>query len=216
MSRLILASRSPRRKALLAQAGLSPEVVPTEVDETPRPGESPRRYVRRLAIEKARRAAASVRPGDPALVLGADTIVVLDGATLGKPSNREEARRMLSRLSGRMHEVLTGYAVLPVNRPGGKRAAGRIGKGIAASVVATKVEFKTLREDEIEAYIATGEPFDKAGAYAIQGAGAFMVRRIRGSHSNVIGLPVCEVIETLRALDGSLRAGESNGNTAAG
>lgn len=123
---------------------------------------------------------------------------------------------MLCRLSGRMHEVLTGYAVLPVNMPGGKSAAEGFGKRIASSVVATKVVFKALREDEIEAYISTGEPFDKAGAYAIQGAGAFMVRRIRGSHSNVIGLPVCEVIETLRTLDGSLHPGQSNGNAAAG
>ncbi|MFQ5457854.1 MAG: Maf family protein [Myxococcota bacterium] len=192
MPRLILASRSPRRRALLAEAGFRPEIAPADVDEAPRPGEPPRRTVRRLAVEKARRAAAALGPDGPAYVLGADTEVVLDGVALGKPAGPVEARRMLRALSGRTHAVITGYAVLPVNAPGGRR--------IVSAVISTTVEFKKLRNTEIEAYLATGEPFDKAGGYAIQGAGAFMVRRIRGSHSNVIGLPVCEVVETLGAL----------------
>ncbi|MDP3937850.1 MAG: Maf family protein [Deltaproteobacteria bacterium] len=198
MPRLVLASRSPRRKELLEQAGLHPEIVAAEVDETPRPGESPRRYVRRLAVEKARGAGSILRGAGPALVLGADTAVVLDGELLGKPADRADARRMLQQLSGRVHQVLTGFALLSIDGPG-ESARGRLAPASPA-VVATTVEFKTLREDEIEAYLFTGEPFDKAGGYAIQGAGAFMVRRIRGSHSNVIGLPVCEVVESLRLL----------------
>ncbi len=213
MPRLVLASRSPRRKELLEQAGLRPEIIAAEVDETPRPGESPRRYVRRLALDKARRAGSSLRGAGPALVLGADTAVVLDGELLGKPADLTDGRRMLQLLSGRVHQVLTGFALLSIGGPG-ERARGRVAaaspavvatkvvaaKIMATTVVATTVEFKTLREDEIEAYLFTGEPFDKAGGYAIQGAGAFMVRRIRGSHSNVIGLPVCEVVESLRLL----------------
>jgi len=193
MSRLVLASRSPRRKALLERLGLALEVAPAELDESPRPGESPRRHVRRLAAGKARKAARGIAGAGPAFVIGADTEVVVDGTVLGKPADLEDARRMLRLLSGRRHEVITGYAVLPVGSP----APGARG---VSGVVSTQVEFKALEESEIDAYLATGEPMHKAGAYAIQGVGAFLVRRIRGSHSNVIGLPLCEVVEALRAL----------------
>lgn len=197
MSRIVLASRSPRRRELLEQAGFRPEILAAEVDEAVRRGESPRRYVRRLALEKARLAARRLRGGGPALVIAADTAVVVDGRVLGKPADRAHGRRMLRLLSGRAHEVLTGYAVLPVDGAAG--AGTRARPRPVSAVIATRVEFKPLRREEIEAYLSTGEPFDKAGAYAIQGAAAFMVRRIRGSHANVIGLPVCEVVETLRA-----------------
>jgi septum formation protein len=193
MSRLVLASRSPRRKELLERLGLALEIAPAELDEAPRAGETPRRHVRRLAAGKAREAAKGLEGEGPAFVIGADTEVVVDGQVLGKPADLEDARRMLRLLSGRTHEVITGYAILPVT---GQDPASRGLSGI----VSTQVEFKALDEDEIDAYLATGEPMHKAGAYAIQGVGAFLVRRIRGSHSNVIGLPVCEVVEALRAL----------------
>lgn len=201
MSRLVLASRSPRRKALLERLGLVLEIAPAEVDESRRPGEAPRRHVRRLAAEKARKVAKALVGEGPAFVLGADTEVVLDGEALGKPADLEDAGRMLRLLSGRRHEVITGYAILslpwPVPRPAPRPSPGA---RVTSGVVSTQVEIKTLDEDEIDAYLATGEPMHKAGAYAIQGVGAFLVRRIRGSHSNVIGLPVCEVVEALRTL----------------
>lgn len=198
MSRLVLASRSPRRKALLQRLGLVLEIAPAELEESRRPGEQPRRHVRRLASEKARKVAKGLAGEGPAFVIGADTEVVVDGQVLGKPADLEDARRMLRLLSGRRHEVITGYAILPVPRT----ITGMRGR---SGVVSTQVEFKRLDEDEIDAYLATGEPMHKAGAYAIQGVGAFLVRRIRGSHSNVIGLPVCEVVEALRAL-GAIRS----------
>jgi septum formation protein len=201
--RLVLASRSPRRKELLEQLGLTVEVAPAEVDETPRPGESPETYVRRLAEAKARAVALGIRGGAPVFVLGADTAVVLDGRILGKPTDAKDAGRMLRLLSGRAHEVLTGYVIL-VLRPA--RSGGEPDR--AAGVVRTEVEFKALDEAEIETYVATGEPLDKAGAYAIQGVGGFMVRRINGSHSNVVGLPLCETIERLRRLGAIRHRGE--------
>jgi len=197
MSRLVLASRSPRRKALLERLGLPIEIAPAEVDESRRPGEPPRWHVRRLASEKARKVAKTLSGEGPAFVIGADTEVVVDGEVLGKPADLPDARRMLRLLSGRRHEVITGYAVLPAAGPA--KARGVTG------VVSTQVEFKKLDDEEIDAYLSTGEPMHKAGAYAIQGVGSFLVRRIRGSHSNVIGLPVCEVMEALRAL-GAIRS----------
>lgn len=198
MSRLVLASRSPRRKALLERLGLAIEIAPAEVDESTRPGEPPRWHVRRLASEKARKVAKAISGEGPAFVIGADTEVVVEGEVLGKPADPADARRMLRLLSGRRHEVITGYAILPVPRHPAKA------RGVTG-VVSTQVEFKKLDDEEIDAYLATGEPMHKAGAYAIQGVGAFLVRRIRGSHSNVIGLPVCEVVEALRAL-GAIRS----------
>lgn len=181
--RIILASASPRRKYLLEQAGLRFEVIPSEFDEDSVAEEDPAARVRVLAEEKADLVAGSYPDH---WVIGADTMVVIDGRILGKPGSTEEARRMLLRLSGRVHQVYTGYAILCR------------GQGLRFSeAVATDVRFKNLNDHEIEWYVHTGEPFDKAGAYAIQGIGTFLVRSINGSYTNVVGLPVCEVIEQL-------------------
>jgi septum formation protein len=163
---LILASGSPRRRELLEGLGVRFTVRPVDLDESPLPGEAPRDYVLRLAVEKA--AAAS---GE--LVLAADTTVVVDGEILGKPRDDEDARRMLRLLSGREHSVLTGIAL-----------------GKAAEVDETLVRFAPLSEAEIDWYVATGEPRDKAGAYAIQGLGSLFVESVEGSYSNVVGLPI--------------------------
>ncbi len=168
---LILASSSPRRSALLEQLGIDPIVRPSDVDETPRPGEAPDEYVERLA-----RAKAAAADPDGAVVVAADTIVTIDGELLGKPRSAAEARAHLRRLSGREHEVLTGLAV----RTEGAEAAG---------VESTRVTFAALDESDIAWYVATGEPTDKAGSYAIQGAGGLFVSEIDGSFDNVIGLP---------------------------
>lgn len=189
-SRLILASASPRRKYLLEQAGLRFSVIPSTVDETDSGEETPEAYVRLLAETKADDIA---RRHPDAWVIGADTVVVIDGRILGKPAGTDEARRMLHRLSGQRHRVHTGFAI--VCRDRSRRLS---------AVATTEVEFKTLSAAEIEWYLQTGEPFDKAGAYAIQGIGTFLVRRINGSYTNVVGLPVCEVIEALIA-EGVLR-----------
>jgi septum formation protein len=181
-ARLVLASASPRRAELLRQAGLAFDVLPVEVDETPLPGESARQMVRRLAQEKARLAATRLeasRPGNAVLILAADTTVVLDGEILGKPADAEDARRMLRQLSGRTHEVITGIALLGL--PGGT---------LRLADEATLVTFAQISDAEIETYVATGEPVDKAGAYAIQGGAARFVTRLEGSYSNVVGLPV--------------------------
>jgi septum formation protein len=180
---LILASQSPRRRYLLEQAGLRFEVVPSGIDEAGFALTSPDRYVRRLAEAKALDVAAA---HPDAWVIGADTIVLIDATVLGKPGGREEARAMLQRLSGRTHQVYTGYSICCRRR-----------ERTLTDVAVTDVTFKTLSDDEIEWYIHTDEPFDKAGAYAIQGLGTFLVRRINGSYTNVVGLPVCEVIEVL-------------------
>jgi septum formation protein len=180
---IVLASASPRRADLLASAGVRFIVVPSQVIEERLPAETPEAFVRRLAAAKARGVAATRRDG---MVLGADTEVVLDGEVLGKPRDDEGARAMLARLSGRAHDVLSGYEVYDV-------AAGR-GEG---DVVRTRVEFAPLGRAEIDAYVATGEPRGKAGAYAIQGRAAGMIRRIEGSYTNVVGLPLREVLDTL-------------------
>ena len=180
---LILASRSPRRKYLLEQAGLNFRVMPSRIDESKRPLSAPRDYVRSLAIAKAWDVA---RFHPDSWVLGADTIVAVDDRMLGKPKSAREARVMLRRLSGKTHEVFTGFCLCR------QRVAREV-----ADTVRTQVTFKSLTDQEIDWYINTGEPFDKAGAYAIQGLGTFLVRRINGSYTNVVGLPVCEVVEIL-------------------
>ena len=179
---LVLGSGSPRRRELLALAGLTFEVRVTDVPEEPLDGEEPSEHARRLARDKAR-AASLVAPH--ALALGADTIVVLDGEILGKPRDRADAAAMLARLSGRTHEVLTGFAL----------AAG--GNVRTSAVVRTEVDFRVLGAHEIEAYVASGEPLDKAGAYGIQGGAAAFVPAIRGSYTNVVGLPLVEVLGAL-------------------
>ncbi|MDL2269161.1 Maf family protein [Desulfosarcina sp. OttesenSCG-928-A07] len=184
--RLILASESPRRRYLLEQAGLTFAVIPSHFDETSVRFDAPDAYVRTLAREKAD--AVAVQYPD-SWVIGADTIVVVEGAVLGKPADENEARNMIARLSGQTHDVYTGYAIVCKQAAVCENAAVR-----------TRVQFKTLTDDEINWYIGTDEPFDKAGAYAIQGLGTFLVKSIKGSYTNVVGLPVCEVIEALLKL----------------
>lgn len=180
---LILASRSPRRRYLLEQAGLSFSVIPSSIDETSVPISSPASYVRVLSEAKAHNVSENY---PKKWVIGADTIVLKDQAILGKPRSRAEARTMLKQLSGQTHQVFTGYSICCKDK-----------RRKFSETVKTEVLFKNLTDQEIEWYIHTGEPFDKAGAYAIQGLGTFLVKRINGSYTNVVGLPVCEVIEFL-------------------
>jgi len=181
---VILASASPRRKYLLRQAGLAFTVQVSRVDESSIPWSAPQPYTRALAEAKA----ADVADQHPdAWIIGADTIVVAGGQGLEKPGSRDEARQMLTRLSGAVHEVYTGYAILCRHQ-----------HHHYVDTVRTEVRFKELSAEEIEWYIHTREPYDKAGAYAIQGLGTFLVREIRGSYTNVVGLPVCEVLDHLR------------------
>jgi septum formation protein len=180
---LILASASPRRRDLLAAQGVRFEVVPSAVDETPLPGEPPEAFAQRLAREKACDVARQ-RPGR--CVLAADTVVIAGATLFGKPAGRDDARRMLRALSGRTHRVLTAVALVD-------------GDGhILETAVESEVEFRQLTAGEIEAYLDSDEPFDKAGAYAIQGLAQKFVTGVRGSYSNVIGLPMDEVLELLR------------------
>jgi septum formation protein len=181
VSELILASASPRRHELLRSAGIAHLVDGVDVDETARPDEAPAVHVERLAREKA---AAGARRHAGARVLGADTIVVVDDAILGKPRDDEDGRRMLRRLSGRAHEVLTGVALASP-------------AGLTSRVEGTRVWFIELTERDIDWYLATGEHRDKAGAYAIQGHASRFIPRIEGSYSNVVGLPVSVVVEML-------------------
>ncbi len=181
--RLILASKSPRRSYLLDQAGLTFTVIPSSFDENSVSLSKPETYVKVLAEAKADDVAKSY---PESWVIGADTIVVIDGIILGKPDSREQARTMLKRLSGKTHQVYTGYCI-----------CCRAKERIFSNTVKTDVLFKNLADNEIEWYINTSEPFDKAGAYAIQGLGTFIVKSIKGSYTNVVGLPVCEVIEFL-------------------
>lgn len=194
--RIILASKSPRRRYLLEQAGLRIAVIPSRVDESGVAVGTPKSYVRELAEAKARDVSGRY-PDD--WVIGADTIVVIDGAVLGKPASVAEAEEMLRRLSGKRHQVLTGYCI----------RCKVLGRSVSA-VVATEVRFKDLSQAEIDWYIRTREPFDKAGAYAIQGIGTFLVKSINGSYTNVVGLPVCEVVEFL-IKEGVVGYGGGNG-----
>jgi len=180
---LILASKSPRRRYLLEQAGLSFSVIPSDIDETAIPLSPPEIYVKVLSEAKAESIAKKY---PEKWVIGADTIVLKDGVVLGKPGSIDEARSMLKKLSGEVHQVFTGYSILCKSK-----------NRIFSETVQTEVLFKNLTDEEIEWYIHTKEPFDKAGAYAIQGLGTFLVKRINGSYTNVVGLPVCEVIEFL-------------------
>ncbi len=182
MSSLVVASGSPRRHRLLRAAGYRFEIAAPDVDESPRPGESPAALVLRLAHAKAATVPSS------AVVLAADTVVVLGQDILGKPTDAAEAVAMLTRLSGSTHQVMTGWVV----RAGGATAA--------SGVETTHVGFRRLLEDEILDYVGGGEPLDKAGAYAIQGGAAEFVERLDGSHSNVVGLPMEAVTEALAIL----------------
>lgn len=199
LPRLVLASASPRRRELLASLGLAFAVRPVDVDETPEEGEPARDYVLRLARGKA---AARVEDGE--LVLAADTVVVLPderGANgerlLGKPSDAAEARRMLGEIAGRAHSVLTGVALVGPRRGGGR--------GAVADLASTRVEMAPLTGDEIAWYVATGEPLDKAGSYAIQDLGALYVEAIDGNYTNVVGLPLPVVRRLFAELGWELR-----------
>jgi septum formation protein len=196
---LVLASASPRRRQLLAQAGFTFAVRPAHLPEDPRSGEDPIAYVTRLAREKAQAVfdeiAAGAGCGDPKVgtadlrslaVLGADTTVTLDGLILGKPENRDDAARMLRMLSGRSHRVITGVALVTQH-------------SVDVAAETTAVRFLTLSDEEIEAYIATGEPMDKAGAYGIQGLAAKWIPRVDGCYFNVMGLPLSLVATMLES-----------------
>lgn len=179
---LVLASASPRRKALLRQVGLPFTAIPSRIDEKTVSG-NPAEIARVLAYEKAFSVAHS---GVAAWILGADTVVVVDHFLLGKPKDKADAHRMLTSLSGRAHRVITGISLL---NPAGKQ--------VCSQAVSTLVRMKHLEPMEIDAYLTSGESFGKAGGYAIQGIGAFMITSITGSYSNVVGLPLCVVIEAL-------------------
>jgi septum formation protein len=178
---LVLASQSPRRAEILRQAGIPFVVRAAAVDETALAGELPEHYVCRVAELKAR--AVECGPGET--ILGADTTVVIDGEMLAKPADAADARRMLSRLADRRHEVLTGIAI-------------RRESGVVNDWAATHVWFTSMTEGEIDAYVASGEPMDKAGAYAIQGLASKFVEKLEGCYFNVVGLPVAMVYKHLR------------------
>ncbi len=184
---LVLASASPRRRELLTQAGFSFSVHPADIPEEPYPGENPIAYVTRLARQKAKAIYSQLSSSQAALrVLGADTTVTLEDHLLGKPENEEDAARMLRLLSGRTHRVITGVSVVTA-----------ASTEVAAEV--TAVQFLSISEEEIAAYVASGEPLDKAGAYAIQGFAARWIPRIDGCYFNVVGLPISLVSTMLQA-----------------
>lgn len=184
MPRLVLASASPRRRALLESLGVRFVQRPTAIDETPLADEEPPRYVERLAADKA---TAQALPGE--VVLAADTTVVLDDRILGKPADASQAREMLASLAGRWHEVFTGVALFDPQ-------CGGLARGVERS----RVRITPLTGAEIDWYVATGEPFDKAGGYAIQGRGALLVESIEGNYTNVVGLPMPTVYRLFRTL----------------
>jgi septum formation protein len=189
MKKLILASSSPRRAEVLRNAGIEFEVRPSDVDETRRSGEPVGDYVQRLALEKARAATNSESSANNFIVIGADTVVVDGGEILLKPDSPDDARRMLRRLSGGVHEVHTGLALI--------RMPQKVERVIEE---VTSVHFAELSDAEIDAYIATGEPFDKAGAYGIQSLGGRYVTRVEGCYFNVMGMPLGRLWATLKEL----------------
>jgi septum formation protein len=190
--RVVLASGSPRRHDLLNLVGISHEVRPANIDETMRPRENPQRHAERLAREKA----TVVATRDPNLItIGADTIVVVNRKVLGKPTDADHAAVMLRQLSGRQHTVITAVAVSR-------------GKKLRSSVEEVRVKFRKLRDDEIDAYIATGEPLDKAGAYGIQGYGATIVECVEGDYFAVMGLPLSRLVGLLRDVGVRYRFGQ--------
>jgi septum formation protein len=195
--RFILASASPRRSELLTLLGLDFDVIPGSVNETFRPAETPREHVLRLSEEKALFVA---RCHPDAWVLGADTIVVIAGEVLGKPGSPEEAKRMLEKLSGREHEVFTGFSIVRQDR-----------EIRVHEVVESSVLFREIAGNEMDCYTGTEEPYDKAGGYAVQGMGGCFIREIRGSYTNVMGLPLCEVVEALKRIAAIGLSGDDHG-----
>lgn len=190
--RVVLASASPRRRQLLTLIGISHEVRPANVDERIRSRETPRRHAERLAREKA--SALAMRDPD-LIVIGADTIVVINRTVLGKPADVADAARMLALLNGREHKVITAVAVSR-------------GRKLRSAVEEVRVKFRRLRKDEIDAYIGTGEPMDKAGAYGIQGYGATIVERIEGDYFAVMGLPLVRLVGLMRDIGVRYRFGK--------
>jgi septum formation protein len=186
---ILLASASPRRSELLRQAGVVHEVCPVDIDESRLAGEDPAAYVLRLAQAKAKLLWSRLEPGRRAPVLAADTTVALDGEVFGKPAGRDDAMTMLSRLSGRTHQVHTAVALLQAS-------------GEAARVSSSQVSMREISAAELDWYWRTGEPCDKAGGYAIQGRAAIFVRHLAGSYSGVMGLPLCETWELLATVPG--------------
>lgn len=188
---LVLASASPRRRELLARAGVAFEVMPADIEERALPGEAPETLAERLAREKALAVARQLGPSPPRLVLGSDTIVVLGGDVLGKPRDAADAEAMLARLAGRTHRVVTGVALAE---------SGDL--AVRSLTVASRVTFRALGAEEIRRYVAGGEALDKAGSYAFQGEGRGFVSAVEGSESNVVGLPIDETLALLRAMGG--------------
>jgi nucleoside triphosphate pyrophosphatase len=185
-----LGSASPRRRELLNRVGIPLLIVPVEIDERPLADEAATEYLERIVDQKLADAVAQERARAASVILVADTVVLLDGEILGKPHDRAHAQEMLARLSGRVHQVSTRFALARPRDP----------VALHAETVATCVEIRHLDNDEIRRYVATGEGADKAGAYAIQGIGSFAVSRVEGSYTNVVGLPVCEVVMSLQRL----------------
>lgn len=183
---IVLVSRSPRRREILQRLGIAVRVAPISVDETPLEGEAPETTALRLAGLKS---TGAWERGDRGLLLAADTVVSIGNELFGKPRDADDARRMLRALSGHAHRVVTALALVG---PGGGRVEG---------TETTEVIFRDLREQEIDDYVATGEPFDKAGAYGIQGHGALLVRKIRGDYLNIVGLPMARLLELARGID---------------
>lgn len=186
-NKIVLASTSPRRKYLLESVGIKFEIIAPSTDESILDKENPEDYALRLSREKA--LSVSKNLDENTLVIGADTIVVVDNKILGKPKDEEDAKNILNTISGRAHHVLTAFSI---TKPKDDLLHNHI--------VGSEVVVKTLEPWEIEGYIKTGEPMDKAGAYGIQGVGAFMVKEVRGSYTNVVGLPLVEVLEALKKL----------------
>lgn len=189
VERLLLASGSPRRVELLREAGFDPVVAPQDIDETPREGERAEKLVERLAYQKALSARDEAHSGD--VIIAADTTVAIDGVELGKPAGPEEAMAMLRELSGRVHTVATGVCI--ITGVGNTDTSFKL----RSFVDTCEVEFYELSDADIEAYVATGEPMDKAGAYGIQGTGRLLVKNIKGDYYTVVGLPVARTLKTL-------------------
>lgn len=187
--KVILASASPRRAEILTVAGIPFVVRASKIDESRLPGESPENMVERLARAKAEDVARELLPAGPTIILGADTVVVVNGEILGKPGNAATAREMLLKLRGREHRVITGFALLRAQH-----------KQIHVGHETTRVWFSEITDAEIDSYVATGEPFDKAGAYAIQGIAGRYIPRIEGCYFNVVGLPMARVWEAMKDL----------------
>ena len=185
---IVLASGSPRRKVMLENLGIDFVVIPSNAVEEELPGETPKEHVVRLSIDKAKEVAEREEVNGRWFI-GSDTIVLQDDKILGKPANETEAAAMLKSLSGNNHQVLSGYAIID-----------REEMEVVADVVSTDVRFRELTDSEIAGYIASGEPMDKAGAYAIQGMGGVFVESIDGSYNNVVGMPLCQVVEVLKRM----------------